>query len=218
MDGSSLLSALKSDVIDFDDPEVPRRIGNIDHNKQIVLRLSPSDSDDQDNLPTGAVTMQRSRPEENVVDLTSEGNGSNNMNMNHPTGTAEGNNNAVALTREGNGEHDLIYPTGEGVGGNHAIAPTSEGNAPTGEAEEDENNAMTLTCEGNGNYNVDHPVGQGIREDDAIAPAVAGTRNNTTIDLTMMTDKGDGDDPIELSSDSEEEEDGTNAAGEGEGS
>lgn len=59
--GESVLKALEADVIDFDDPDVPARVQNINHKKQIVLRLGLPDSEDHHNVPSGADDMQRSR-------------------------------------------------------------------------------------------------------------------------------------------------------------
>lgn len=151
--GEPVLKALKADVIDFDDPDVPARVQNLKYEKQLVLRLGLPDS--EDNVV-----------ELTVVDLTGEGNGENNAIA--LTGEGNGANNAIALTRGGNGEHNVVHPTNQGVREDNAIAPTDEGN---------------------GEQNVIHPTGK------------------DTVDLT---DEGhEGDNPIELSSDSE---------GEGEGS
>lgn len=66
-DGISTLKALRADVIDFDNPEAPTRIQNVNNRKQIVLRLGRSYSNVQDNLPSGAGSGSN-----NAVDLTDQ--------------------------------------------------------------------------------------------------------------------------------------------------
>lgn len=127
--GGPALKALKADVIDFDDPHVPARLESLTSRKQIVLRLDFRDWEDD----VAEVTK---------FDLTREGNGGNN---------------AIARTRLGNnnGTHNVVHPTGHGVREDNAVALTDEGNGEENMLLPPGPDTVDLTDEG---YEKDNPI------------------------------------------------------------
>jgi len=151
--GESLLQPLKAEVIDFDDPAVTARLQNLDHKKQVVLRLGLPNTQEHSNVPIGGDNMQRGRPQDNVIDLTGEGKGDKIV---------------IDLTADGEGEDNVMNPAGEGEVEDNAIDSTSEGEGndnvidPAGEGEgEGEKNAIDAKGEGEAEDNVIDSAGEG---------------------------------------------------------